>query len=438
MAMEEPLSLRKNFCWTFAGSLIASGCQWAMLMVIAKLLSATEMGYYVLGLAVTAPVVLCSMLQLRAVQVTDAQDLHAFEDFFGVRLATNCGAIVVICAILAGLTGRYDFRVYVVILLIGVNKIIESTSDIAYGLMQKHERLDKVAQSMVLRNIGALVLFAVAVKITGSLIFGVASAGIWWLLVLFLFDRRNVERFGRFRPRFDLRAMLSIMRLGLPLGIATGIMSANSNMTRYFVEGYLGSESLGYFGAMAFVVIGASRATMALGQSASARLARYYVSNRKAYVRLLGKALGVASILAVAAILFGVYLGKPFLSIVYTPKYAEQHVVFVWLLVATGGAMLASMLGYGMTATRRFKSQIPVFMVSCGVSALGSWLLIPRYGMKGAAWAMLAATVMQCFGSLVVISLALRSPMTCGGDDKGRYEGAGNLRGAYLDCTGPG
>lgn len=391
------------------GSLIASGCQWGMLMVIAKLLSPTEVGYYVLGLAITAPVVLFSMLQLRAVQVTDAQNLNKFEDFFGVRLITNCAAILVVFGILVSLTSRYDFSVYVIIFLIGINKIIESTSDITYGLMQKHERLDKVAQSMIIRNVGALTFLAVAVKLTGHLVFGIASIGIWWLLALFFFDKRNAEKFGPFVPRFHPKIMLSIIWLGLPLGIATGIMVLSSSMSRYFVEAYLGSESLGYFGAMAYAVVGASRIIMALGQSASARLARYYISNRKAYVKLLQKMLAVALVLAIGAVLFGIYLGKPFLSLVYTPEYAERQDVFIWLMVAAGVTMIASMLGYGMTAARRFKSQIPVFLITCGISVLGCWLLIPRYGMKGAAWAMLAATITQCLGSVVVIMLALRS-----------------------------
>lgn len=389
-----------------------------MLMVITKLLPAAEVGYYVLGLAITAPVVLFSMLQLRAVQVTDARNLNKFEDFFGVRLITNCIAILIVVAILVGLAGRYNFAVYVIILIIGLNKIIESTSDIAYGLMQKHERLDRVAQSMILRNIGALILLAGVVKLTGTLVFGVASVGIWWLLTLFFFDKRNVKKFGPFVPRFQPKTIFSIILLGLPLGIATGIMSANSNMARYFVEAYLGSENLGYFGAMAYVVVGASRATMALGQSASARLARYFVSNRKAYVGLLQKIFVVALVLGIGAVLFGIYLGKPFLSIVYTPKYAERQDVFVWLLIAAGGTMLASILGCGMTAARRFKSQIPVFLVTCSISVLASWLLIPRYGMKGAAWAMLSGAITQCLGSLVVIMLALGSTAVCNSENK--------------------
>jgi len=378
---------------------------------MAKVLPAAEVGHYLLGLAVTAPVVLFSMCQLRAVYVTDVQNKHGFEDVLGARLVSNFVAVLIVSIILLILAGKYSFDVYIVILIIALNKVVEATSDIAYGVMQKHDRLDKVAQSMILRNLGGCMFLAVVIKVSGSLLLGVASIGIWWLGILLFFDRRIVFGFTNFTARFCSKAILPIFSLGLPLGIVMGILSINSNVTRYFVQGYLGSENLAYFGAMAYVVVGASRAAMSLGQSASAPLSRYYHENRHAYVRLLQKILMITLVLGICIVLFGVCFGKKFLSLVYTPEYAERQDVFVWLLLAAGATMIASMLGYGMTAARRFKSQIPVFILSCGVSILASWLLIPRYEMKGAAWAMLAGTLVQFMGSLVVIAIALRAPV---------------------------
>jgi O-antigen/teichoic acid export membrane protein len=409
--MNQALSLRKNFAWTFAGTLIAGGAQWAILMVLTKVLEPAEVGHYLLGLAITAPVIIFSMLDLRAVQATDAQNLNKFENFLAVRLLTNSLAVLTVIVTLLFLGNRYPLRVYLIILAVALNKVIEATSDIAYGLMQKNERLDKMAQSLMLRNIGAFIFLAVVILLTKSLLFGVVSISIWWLVILLSFDKSNVEKFNPFVPRFQPKPMLSIIMLGLPLGISSGIMSFNANMNRYFVEANLGSEGLAYFGAMAYVVIGASQITVSLGQAASPRLAKYYFFNRKAFIILLGKMLAVALTIAVTAILFGVFFGKTFLSIIYEPKYAEHQDVFVWLLISAGVTMSASMLGFGMSATRRFKSQLPVFLAVCSVSILACWLLIPRYGMKGAAWSMLAAALTQCAGSLIVIMFALRSKM---------------------------
>jgi hypothetical protein len=64
-APEQP-SLRRNFSWTLLGNVVYSGCQWAMLMVLAKLTRPDQVGQFSLGLAVTAPVILLAGLQLPA------------------------------------------------------------------------------------------------------------------------------------------------------------------------------------------------------------------------------------------------------------------------------------------------------------------------------------------------------------------------------------
>jgi O-antigen/teichoic acid export membrane protein len=350
---------------------------------------------------------------------TDAQDLNKFEDFLGVRLITNVLAVLTVIAVSLFLSGRYPFRVLLIFLAIALNKVIEATSDIAYGLMQKHERLDKMAQSLMLRNVGACIPLAVIILLTKSLLLSTLSIGVWWLYVLLFFDKRNVEKFEPFVPQFRLKPMSSVIMLGLPLGIAGGFVSFYSNMNRYFVEAYLGSESLAYFGAMAYTVMAASQITTSLGKAASPRLAKYFFFNRKAFIVLLGKVLAVALALAVATILFGVFFGKPFLSIAYKPEYAEHQDVFIWLLISAGVTMIASMLGVGMSATRRFKSQIPLFIVVCIVSILACCLLIPRYGMKGAAWSILGASIAQCIGSMVVIIMGLKSFEAADASNKG-------------------
>ena len=58
--------------WGVVGNLAYAGCQWGMLVVLAKLGSAEMLGQLALGFAITAPVFLLTSLSLRAVLVTDA------------------------------------------------------------------------------------------------------------------------------------------------------------------------------------------------------------------------------------------------------------------------------------------------------------------------------------------------------------------------------
>ncbi len=409
--MHRQLSLKKNFVWTFLGSIAASACQWLMLIAMAKMLSQEEVGYYALAMAIVAPIVMFSMLQLRAVQVTDVHGQYTFGDYFGVRLLTNGLAFLVIICISFFLLGRYGPYVFWVILAEGVTKLIEATSDIAYGLIQKHERMDKMAQSLIVRNVGGLIFLSLVIFVTRNLLWGIVALGIWWLAVFLFFDCRNAAVFEKIFPCFDLKRAAAIIWLSLPLGVVMGLLSLNQSIPRFFVEFHLGAGNLGVFSAMAYVVVGASRFVIALGQTVSPRLAKYFAFNRTAYVYLLTRVVLIALLMAVAAVLFGIFWGQDFLRIVYTPDYAQQPDVFVWLLVVGGAQMVVSMLGVGMTAARKFRSQVGIQTAAVLVCLLACWILVPLFGLKGAAFAMLATQIVVAVIGLFVIVSALHSPV---------------------------
>src|SRR5207302_1077340 len=81
------LSLRVNFGWTLAGTVLYAACQWAMLSVLAKLTSPEEVGHFALGLAVARPIFILSDLPLRAIQATHARATVRFSDYLAVIIA---------------------------------------------------------------------------------------------------------------------------------------------------------------------------------------------------------------------------------------------------------------------------------------------------------------------------------------------------------------
>ena len=102
------LSLRRNAAWTLAGNLSFGGCQWGILIVLAKVGSADMMGQYILGVAVTSPIIMFASLQLRAVQSTDVRGEYLCGHYVGLRLVTAAVAVAVIAgvALLAAGSGK--------------------------------------------------------------------------------------------------------------------------------------------------------------------------------------------------------------------------------------------------------------------------------------------------------------------------------------------
>jgi len=405
-----PISLRSNFSWTFAGNAVYAGCQWGMLIVLAKLGSPERVGQFALGLALTAPVIMLTNLQLRAIQATDARREYRFGHYLALRLATTALSLLVIAGIACG----YRLETALVILAVGLAKAFESLSDVFYGLLQAHERMDRIALSMMIKGPLSLVALGLVVYLTASIAWGaLALAGVWGLLLI-AYDIPNgirlLDQGDNLRPYWDLPALVRLAWLALPLGIVMMLISLNANIPRYFIEHYLGERELGIFAALAYLMVAGNTVVGALGQSASPRLARYCAEgNAWAFRRLLVKLVGLGAGLGTVGLLLALVAGRFILALLYKPEYAEHAGLFAWLMTVAAVSYVASLLGYGMTAARYFRPQLPLFGLSGAACALGCLWLVPRFGLMGAAWAGLASLIVQLIGSLVINAHALQN-----------------------------
>ncbi|MEY2912021.1 MAG: hypothetical protein RLZZ184_1330 [Cyanobacteriota bacterium] len=418
MPKNKNITLRRNFSWTFIGNLIYSGCQWGMLVVLAKLGNPEMVGTFTLGLAVTAPVMMFSNLQLRDIQTTDAKNHYLFNDYLGLRLITTGLALPIILWIT--LATGYKGETAIVIILIGFAKGLESISDVFYGLLQKHEKMDRMAVSVMMKGPLSLLMLSIGTYISGSIIWGVLGLVIAWACILLIWDipsyRWLINKFtsegeipdsleGRTaKPRWQLGTIRKLIWLSLPLGLVMMLISLNANIPRYFLEHSLGKKELGVFAALAYLIVAGNMVVSALGSAARPRLAKYYAGgNVSAYQKLLFQLVAIACLLGLSGILVAWVAGGQILTIVYQPEYAKYTELLIWLMVTAGIGYVSSFLGEGMTAARYFRTQIPLFIVVTSTSAIASFWFIPKNGLKGAAIALMIAEIVRTIFTLGVI-----------------------------------
>ena len=425
MKTSQPLTLRRNFSWTFLGNVVYAGCQWGMLVVLAKLGSPEMVGQFTLGLAITAPVFMFTNLQLRHIQATDAKKQYLFNDYLSLRvISTVIGlAIVAIITLAAG----YRWQISLVILLLGLAKAFESISDVFYGLIQQQERMDRIALSLMIKGPLSLLTLGLGVYLSGSVIWGMVGLVISWAIVAIGYDLRNGKAIlkntqeamysGEYLPpsdagiklNCDRQKLVSLVWLALPLGLGMLLISLNVNVPRYFIERYLGERQLGFFAAIAYLMVAGNMVVNALGESASPRLAKYYAAgDSKAFKKLLIRLVGIAIVLGGLAIVIAKVGGSQVLTLLYQPEYAQHVDLFVWLMVAAGINYISSFLGYGMTAARYFRIQMPIFFIATAVSALSCFWLVPTFELKGAAIALILAAIIQIIMTFGVIIHALK------------------------------
>lgn len=375
--------------------------QWALLIILAKVGGPDVLGRYTLALAVTSPIVLFCNLQLRSLLASDVRGEVPFEDYARLRLASNLFAFTIVTGV--ALSFGYTFQQVVTILLVGIAKIIESSSELLFGLMQRNERLDLVCFSQIVRGSCTVAVFGATLFATRSLMAAVMAMVIVWISVLVFVDYRNLTRLPDDRgeysilPRFwriqSKSNLVLLARKALPLGIASVLISLNSNVPRYFVESYHGEIALGYLAAIAYFSVGSTTLVEAIGQASLARLANYHRIAPHQYWLLMGKlgAIAVGVGLLGLGIAFG--LGKPLLTLVYDARYADYLEVLRFVMVLGAVECICSILGVGLIAARILDLQVPTLTLTLALTIASAWWLVPGSGIKGAVESALLANL---------------------------------------------
>jgi O-antigen/teichoic acid export membrane protein len=365
-------------------------------------------------------------LKARGIQASDAKREFQFSEYLGLTMVMT----VLAMAVIAGSTviGGYGRQTALVILAVGVGKAFDVISDAFFGLYQQNEHMDRIAKPLMVNGILSMAALGSGLYLTGSVVW--ASVG--WAaakgLVLALYNLRSgpyvlqVERFAPtqasdgaspfrvLKPSFNWRRLFELTWLTLPLCIAALLLQLNANIPRYFIEHYLGERELAFFAAMAYLMVPGNMVLVAaLGQAATPRLAKYFaVRENVQFLFLLLRMAGLVALgggLAVIAILIA---GKTILTLLYTGEYTHHLDVLFWITLEAGLGFLCSVLSYAMTAARRFRSQAPLSGITVVISCVACLVLIPRFGLPGAAYAMVIATTFQLAGSIGILIVALR------------------------------
>ena len=410
---EGALSLKSNFSWTFVGRFVYVACQWGMLSALAKLGTPEMVGMFSLGLAVTTPIIVLSMMQLRSVQVTDARREYEFGHYLALRLGTCALAVLAIAVVI--FAAGYRGEAALVIMALGLFKAVEAVSDAYQGLMQQHNRMDRVAIALIIKGPAFLLLLVTVLYVTNSVAWSIAAMIACAVAVLVWYERSNARQLlgavqqQSIRPRWEWRRLWDLAQLALPLGVVMLLLTLEANIPRYFIESWRGLRELGFFSAMVYPEVAGTMIVTALGQAASPRLAEYYSAGRlRDFMVLLSRMTGLGVIIGVCAVFAARFFGSEILTILYHAEYARYSDVFVWLMAAAGLSFVASFLGYGMTAARLFRVQVPLFAGSAAFNALFCLLLIPARGLLGAAQALFLMSLANIAGSAVIIIWSAR------------------------------
>ncbi|MFN7993898.1 MAG: oligosaccharide flippase family protein [Bryobacteraceae bacterium] len=398
-----------NVRWTFLGNALYAASQWVMVVILARITDPQAVGTLALAFAVTAPVTIFFNMQLRAVVATDVSGAHTLEKYLFTRLITAAGALVIIASYIA--FAHKDGSTTAVILIIGLAKASESLSDLIHGYWQFQERMELVGKSLTVRAVIGLAGFAIAIVLTRSLKWGAVGFLAGSLVVLLFFDGKRLLRERYIRKTADclcasprrlflqvvdsLSDVRAIVWLAFPLGFSAMLISLNTAIPRYFIDAYFGKHDLGIFAALSYFIVVGNLAMNAVGQSVLPRLARFFTLKKlREFRRLVLGLLLCSAAVAAVSMMVAVLGGRQLLSI-YGAGYADAYPVFLIIMAAASVGYCLCILNFTLNAIGAYRVQMPLFLGLTIVLTILSRILIPRYGLSGAATAILITNILQ-------------------------------------------
>ncbi|KTR60371.1 polysaccharide biosynthesis protein [Exiguobacterium indicum] len=372
--------------------------QWMILTLLIKWSTPLNIGYFNYALAITAPIVMFCWLNASTILTAERAGLTNFWLFIKTRFSLLSAGVFV-------LLGVYYFfgeaDILLLTLLVYLNKYMESFADLAYGFLQGHTAFKEVAVSKIFRSLlnvsgAALVLFTTH-SIHGFVLALIAGN----LIMLLAYDLPTIRRVGR---GFDNQALDLRYRSGkelflkaMPLGFVALLIALNANIPRLFVGRAIGTEELGYYASIAYLlVLGSlfihSLIAVLLPNFSSETGERQSLPELRKLTRSM---LLMTNIVGILLIVGAIFFGKWGLTIFYNASFVQYHLIFVLMMVASLFFYNSTVIQALLTGFQQFRIQTISIFGSVVVNLIACSLLIPLYGLYGATIAYTLCAVTQ-------------------------------------------
>ena len=396
-----------NTSWAFAGNAVYAGGQWAVLVLMVSALSPAEVGGYAYALAVTAPIFVLASVRLRHLLATAVASPGDFRDYLTTRLLTTGCALFASLAIGAFSTSSRETMI--VIALVALARSCDAVSDICHGLFQRELDMRTAAAGLMINGTVSVLLVQGALVLWRSLPLAAVgyAAGSCIALVSWDLPRAarmlNVRRDGSAEHQ-TWTGVRSLLMRALPLGLSSAVGSIQTNLPRYAIASLLGPAPLAIFAAVSHVPLFGHLAVNAASQAALPLLAKDARLLRASYLtRLSGLVASTVGLGSIAMVLT-IVVGRTMLSWIYGPEYAEHASVLSWLMTTAVITFTSVFLGAGTIARGRFGAQLAVSTTSLAVVAASLRPLVQRFGLNGAACALLLGSIVE-LGAYTVLTV---------------------------------
>lgn len=326
------------------------------------------------------------------------------DNFFGLRILLSI--LMALALFVAHFFLNKPVSIVQMIWGFGLYVLITSTNECITSILNAHEEIDQIALSNLLKTTATLFFCTIFIyldlgifSIIISYILGVFCA----LIFLIGSTRKRIKSFGAaLDVKFVLETLKRASPFALSLTFATLYLSIDTILISYFEnDDAVGIYSLGYSLTLVFHIIPA-----AVTKVFFPKLSMYIKSESAKLTSLIRSQIALLCLISVPLISALYYLAPQFFSLVYGASFVESAEIFQIALIALFFKFFSFPAAFILVASGKQNLRVVIQGLTAGINIVGNIVLIPEFGIYGAA----AATILSEFILLVLyLTFAVRA-----------------------------
>ena len=403
-------SVKSNYIWNMLGTISASFISFFLLLLASRLLSSQDSDIFSIAFALGQQFYVLGYFQIRNLQSTDVKETYSFASYHNTRIFTVF--LMLLTSLFYVCWQGYDIYKSAIIFLLVFYRAIDAYSDVFQGFFQQKNRSDLAGKIQFHRSWLCMLVFAVVLLLTKSLLFASLIIGLVNLVLTSLLDityYRRHFRNKRLTPLLfrDKSNVFSILKNSFPLFLNGFLLAYIYNepkivIDRLLTSGVLVSGMQRDFNILFMPVFVLSLLFFVL-RPLTTQLSIYWNEKKfTLFFKQVNTLYLTMTVLGVVIVVLGYMIGTEVLGAVYGIRLQEYKLPFTILLIGGILNVFALVVDIIMTIFRKQHYLMIAYLLTFAVSKLLTLPFIRDQKLMGAANSFLISMCVFYATSLII------------------------------------
>ena len=406
--MEKDLQFKKNFIWNILGTGFNAFNSLFFMIIATRVNGIEQAGVFTLAFSTACILYAIGLYAGRVYQVTELDNKISDKDFIVNRIITCFSMIIFL--ILFCMFRKYDLEKAVIFLLLTVYKALDAFSDIIYGILQKHDKLDIVGKSLFVKSLLSIILFLIIDLLIKNMIISIISMIIVYIIIIFIYDFRKSYKYIDFKQKVNWKNVISILKKGFFVFAISFLGMYVVNAPKYSIDNYLTSDYQTIFGIIVMPATIMSLVAQFLIHPYLNQIVEFYKNkDLKGLEKILLKIIGIIIAFGILATILGYLIGTQVLGLIYGIDLSMYKIALAIIIISATLYTIGTVCSSILTTVRETFSQ---FIIYVGVSIFAyiiSTILTKFIGMNGSVVAYFFIMLAQSLAYFIFTKIKLKT-----------------------------